>query len=228
MKLTQNTEQRLLLVFLVLLDTYRIVIGSFYSIFVPQSCPDFEHAPANTTMTYHTCTLKDNISDLSILNEATIGINAATAALMIIAFVFEVRRENWMIRHLDVDSKKADTNLITEIEAYPHLKVAFLHKNRRYRNIFYAVAAANTINIAVSIALVADYFDGLKTITTFLTNALLIVLRIFKSIQLSRRSEAQMKALSVYISEPTTFNTIDPKFRLEDQPAEKIDATSAP
>jgi hypothetical protein len=228
MKLSQNVEQRLMLVLFLLLDTYRILIGSFYSIFVPQSCPDFKHTPVNATMTYHTCTLEDNISDLSTLNEATIGINAATATLMIVAFIFEVRRENWMIKHLDVDPKKADTNLITEIEAYPHLKVAFLQKNRRYRNIFYAVAVINTINIAVSAALVGDYFDGLKTITTFLTNALLIVLRIVKSIQLSKRSEAQMKALSVYISEPTTFNTIDPKFRLEDAEPKKIDAPPAP
>ncbi len=225
---SQNTNQRLMLILFLGLDAYRILIGSFYSIFVPQTCPDHKHPlivnGTEVAMTYHTCTLADNVTDLTDYNTAVIAFNAATAALMTVAFIFEVRRENWMIKHLDVDPKKADINLITEIEDYAHMKVSFLKKNRRYRNIFYVVAATNIINIALSLGLMVLYFDGLKTVTTFATNSLLIVVRVVKSIQLSRQCETEMKALSVYMSEAVNFNTIDPKYR---KPAEKLNPPPA-
>ena len=206
------------------LDTYRIIIGSFFSIFVPQSCPDYKHPQitngTSTAMTYHTCTLEDNVTDLTPYNKAVIALNAITAALMAAAFIVEVRREAWMIKHLDVDSKKADDNLIHEIEPYTKMKISFLRKNHHYKNIFYAVAAANILNVITSAVLVADYFDGLKTVTTFLTNGLLIVLRITKSIQISQTCEKEMKALSAYLSEQTSYNTIDPAYRLTDKKIE--------
>jgi hypothetical protein len=217
MKLSQNAHQRLMLVLFLGLDVYRILIGSFYSIFVPQICPDFKHVPANTTMTYHTCTLEDNVTDLTVYNKAVIGLNAVTALLMAYAFIEEVRREEWMIKHLDVDAKKADDNLVTEIVPYTKMKGTLLRKNRQYRNVFYAVAAMNTLNVITSAVLVAEYFDGLKTVTTFLTNGLLIVLRIYKSIQISRTCEKEMKAQSVFLAEQTTFNTIDAAYRKEEE-----------
>ena len=171
-------------------------------------------------MTYHTCTLEDNVTDLTPYNKAVIALNAITAALMAAAFIVEVRREAWMIKHLDVDSKKADDNLIHEIEPYTKMKISFLRKNHHYKNIFYAVAAANILNVITSAVLVADYFDGLKTVTTFLTNGLLIVLRITKSIQISQTCEKEMKALSAYLSEQTSYNTIDPAYRLTDKKIE--------
>lgn len=227
MRISQNTHQRLMMTLFLALDTYRILIGSFYSIFVPQSCPDHkEPLRLNGTevpMTYHTCTLADNVTDLTTYNKAVIGLNALTAAFMAVAFIIEVRRENWMIKHLDVDSKKADDNLATEIEAYDRLKVSLLHKNHHYKVAFYVVGVANVMNIITSAVLVADYFDGLKTVTTFLTNALLIVLRISKSIQISRTCEKEMKAQSVFLSEQTTFNTIDTAYRLP-EPEPKAEA----
>jgi hypothetical protein len=209
------------------LDTYRILIGSFYSIFVPQTCPDYKEPlrlnGTEVAMTYHTCTLEDNVSDLTTYNKAVIGLNALTAACMAVAFIIEVRRENWMIKHLDVDAKKADDNLATEIVTYDRLKASLLRKNHQYKVAFYVVGATNVMNLITSAVLVADYFDGLKTVTTFLTNALLIVLRITKSIQISRTCEKEMKAQSVFLSEQTTFNTIDAAYRLP-EPEPKADA----
>jgi hypothetical protein len=217
MKLSQNTHQRLLITLFLGLDAYRILIGSFFSIFVPQECPDFKHTltvnGTETAMTYHTCTLADNVSDLTNYNSAVIAFNALTATLMTVAFIFEVRRENWMIKHLDVDPAKPDINLATEIQEYDKLRASFSSKNLSYRRIFFAVGAANTINIVMSAVLMAQYFDGLKTITTFATNALLIVLRVVKSVQISRQ---ESKALSIYMSEPVNFNTIDPKYKTKE------------
>ncbi len=215
MKLSQDNTQKIMVSCLLLLDLYRILIGSFYSIFVPQSCPDKINGIPQ--LTYHTCTLEDNISDLTTFNKATIGINAVTAVVSLIGFILEFRREQWMIKHLEVDSKKSDDNLIHEIESYSKMKASFLKKNKDYYRVFITIASLSLINTIVSGILIGDYYDGLKTITTFITNTLLIATRTTKSIQISIKCEKQMKALSPYLLEPTSFNTIDPDY-LQTQP----------
>ncbi len=221
MKISQDTSQKFLVAALLALDLYRILIGSFYTIFVPQSCRDkIEGVPDELVTTYRKCTLKDNVTDLTMLNKAALGINAVTALVTLVGFALEYRRERWMISHLEVDSKKADDNLIHEIDAYPKMKTSFLKKNKDYHRVFIVISAVSILNAIVSAVLVADYFDGLKTVTTFLTNSLLIGARTAKSIQIATRCDKQMKALSPYLSEPTSFNTIDPQYLLEDKKPE--------
>jgi hypothetical protein len=224
MKISQNNAQRLTVILLMTLDSYRIVIGSFYSVFVPQICPDkpshifngtnYYGHQNSTEIGYHACTLEDNVTDLSDFNKFVLACNAFTAFLMLIAFIIEFRRENWIINHLDVDHSKPDSNLRTEIEAYSKMKNSIQRKNIRYLVVFTSVGIVSLINCAVSAALMAFYFDGLKTVTTFLTNTLLIGMRITKSIQVARTCQHEMKAQSVNLSEPATFNTIDEKYRI--------------
>jgi hypothetical protein len=230
MKISQNNSQRLTVILLMTLDSYRILIGSFYSIFVPQICPDKPTHSFNgtnyyghynsTELSYHACTLEDNVTDLTDFNKFVLAFNAFTALLMLIAFIVEFRRENWIINHLDVDATKPDSNLRVEIEGYTKMKKSITSKNVRYLTIFISVGIVSLINCAVSAALIAFYFDGLKTVTTFLTNTLLIGMRIVKSINVARTCQLEMKAQSVNLSEPTTFNTIDTKYRIHPETTE--------
>jgi hypothetical protein len=229
MNISQNNSQRLTVILLMTLDSYRIIIGSFYSIFVPQICPDKPTHSFNgtnyyygnsTEIQYHACTLEDNVTDLTDFNKFVLAFNAFTALLMLIAFIVEFRRENWIINHLDVDATKPDSNLRVEIEGYTKMKKSITRKNVRYLTIFISVGIVSLINCAVSAALIAFYFDGLKTVTTFLTNTLLIGMRIVKSINVARTCQLEMKAQSVNLSEPTTFNTIDTKYRIHPETTE--------
>jgi hypothetical protein len=237
MKISQNNVQRLTVILFMALDTYRILIGSFYSVFVPQICPDKPTHAFNgtqyygysnsTEMGYHACTLEDNVTDLTDYNKFVLACNAFTAFLMLIAFIVEFRRENWIINHLDVDHTKPDSNLRTEIEGYTKMKKSITAKNLRYRIVFSSVGVVSLINCIVSAALMAYYFDGLKTVTTFITNTLLIGMRIMKSISVARTCQIEMKAQSVNLSEPTTFNTIDEKYRIQPELKQtKIAATN--
>jgi hypothetical protein len=223
--ITQNCQQRTLITLFLLLDAYRVLIGSFYTLFVPQSCPDKPilvfYNTTNTTLleqpnTFHPCTLEDNVTDLTLLNEAALSLNAATCFFMVIGFILEYRREQWMVKHLEVDPKKSDNNLVTEIESYEKMKKSLKNKNRDFRNIFAFVGVMSAINIICSGFLVYEYYDGFKTTTTFITNTLLILMRVSKSISISQTCEKEMKAQSVYLTEPTTFNTIDPAYKKEE------------
>ena len=205
MKVNQDTQQKLLITLFLFLDGYRILIGSFYSLFVPQLCGD------------HTCSFQENVTDLTLLNKATLGVNAITCFAMIAAFAIEYRREVWIVKHLEVDPKKPDTNLVSEIESYSKLKSSLQSKNFHYRNSFYIVALLSLINIGISGVLVFDYYDGVKTATTYATNTLLILQRVIKSIGIARTCQKELKAQSVYLLEPVTFNTIDPDYVMKPQ-----------
>jgi hypothetical protein len=226
MKLSQNNIQRLTVILFMSLDTYRIIIGSFYSIFVPQLCPDHPLTTFNSTQyfnnnstsqTYHACTLYDNVTDLTDFNKYVLAFNSFTALITLIAFFIEFRRENWIINHLDVDATKPDSNLRTEINNYVKMKNSIIRKNQIYFRIFVCVGVLSILNCISSGILIAMYFDGLKTVTTFVTNSLLIGMRISKSLQVARTCQIEMKAQSVNLSEQTTFNTIDDKYRIKQQ-----------
>jgi hypothetical protein len=215
---SQDCHQRTMITIFLTLDAYRILIGCFYTLFVPQLCPDTHIIPRPEPMTHHQCTLEDNVTDLTLLNSAALGINALTCFVMVVGFIQEYRREQWMIKKLHVDPKKPDSNLATEIQAYPDLAKSLHIRNRNYKFLFALIGLLSTVNIVVSGVLVYEYYDGMKTTTTFVTNTLLILMRIMKSIQISRTCQLETKAQSVYLTEPVTFNTIDPDYNKHSVP----------
>jgi hypothetical protein len=234
MKVSQNVYQKAMIFALMGLDIYRILIGSFFSIFVPQRC-DVKNNLVNsnsTTVNFtaemkssHTCELKENISDLTSFNWFVLGLNAFTALSIAIAFIWEFKRETWMVNHLDVNPEKPDNNLDDEldmkndenklIEKYQSMKQSLLWKNRIYYYLFFAVGITATLNFGFSLALMIHYYDGFKTMTTFFTNALLIFMRVQKSLSVAKTCEKELKAQSVFLSEPVAFNSIDEKYRVQ-------------
>ena len=80
---------------------------------------------------------------------------------------------------------------------------------------FSTVGILTLLNFGFSLALMIIYYDGFKTMTTFFTNALLIFMRVQKSISISKTCEKQLKAQSVFLSEPVAFNTIDEKHKVK-------------
>lgn len=231
MKVSQNVYQKAMIFVFMGLDIYRILIGSFFSIFVPQRCDvknnisNFNSTTVLEFTTSHTCELKENISDLSSYNWFVLGLNAFTALSIAIAFIWEFKRETWMVNHLDVNPEKPDNNLDDEfamknhedkpIPKYESMKASLLKKNKIYYYLFLTVAITATLNFGFSLALMVIYYDGFKTMTTFFTNALLIFMRVQKSLSIAKTCEKELKAQSVFLSEPVAFNTIDEKYRVQ-------------
>jgi hypothetical protein len=224
MKVSQNVYQKVMIFVFMGLDIYRILIGSFFSIFVPQRC-DVKNTISTSNSTVvevvasHTCELKENISDLTTYNWFVLGLNAFTALSIAIAFIWEFKRETWMVNHLDVDPEKPDNNLDDEfakpIPKYESMKASLLKKNKIYYYLFLTVAITATLNFGCSLDLMIVYYDGFKTMTTFFTNALLIFMRVQKSLSIAKTCEKDLKAQSVFLSEPVAFNTIDEKYRVQ-------------
>jgi hypothetical protein len=103
--------QRFQTAFLLLTGSYKILMCTLLSIFLPQKCIP------NTT-----CTFWDHLNPSNLFPFITTISNLATLLIFIAFYIFEYYRENWCIEYLDIDENKSFTNLRQEIDKYPEYK----------------------------------------------------------------------------------------------------------
>ena len=155
------TEEIVWVALLLAIDIYRVLYSSFLAIFVTQQCP----AGEGGTTVDHVCSLTEQVTDLTVFNNVALGLNGATAIVMLIAFADEFVRERWMIKHLRMNEEIPMDALNQELkDGHPILERKLFWFNIRYI-IFMSVAATTQVaNIVVSGILVfRDYYGGLQT-----------------------------------------------------------------
>ena len=89
---TQDSQQKIGIFFGLILQIYRVIVGSFLSVFVPQSCDG------------SLCTMSQNIMASGIYNIFVLYFNLFTFLSFCIMYYFEIKRENRMIVYLDVNN----------------------------------------------------------------------------------------------------------------------------
>lgn len=197
----------------ILLDAYCVIIGSFFSIFVPQLC---DHKINNLTV--YNCSIIDNYSNLSLYNKFVLCANIITAISLTISFIFEFYREHWINNHFDIDKEKPVDNLHVDLNVDSHhyrfLKKKIGNINYCYFLLFNITTILNVINIILSAVLANQYYGGLQTVTTFMTNTLIILFRFMKSVEVSHVHRNDFIVQSVFLLVPRQFNIIHPNFQL--------------
>lgn len=209
MRISHDTIQKVSIVFTLIISSYTVIIGSFYCLFVPQACPDKVFVTNTTNVSTHTCSLNENFTDLTTYNWVVLIFNAVTAFVLLVAFAYEYYREDWMVDQFDADETKPDNNLEKEIENYPEIKQKFIEISYRYYILFLLTAIFNIVNMVLSAILIFYYYyDGNQSITTFITNTIIIVTRLVKSIKMSQIQPNRIKAESVFLTEQVEFNIV--------------------
>ena len=209
MRISHDTLQKVSIIFTLIISSYTVIIGSFYCLFVPQACPDKVFITNTTTVSSHTCSLSENFTDLTTYNWVVLIFNAVTAAVLLVAFGYEYYREDWMVDQFDADESKPDNNLEKEIELYPEIKQKFIEISYRYYVLFLLTAIFNVVNMILSAILIFYYYyDGNQSITTFITNTIIILTRLLKSIKMSQLNKDRIKAESVFLTEQVEFNIV--------------------
>lgn len=207
MKVSTDNKQRLITSVLFLSEIYRILMGTCLSVFVPHQCGQ------------ETCSVKYNVIDNdTILHRATLGINLVSLLIFLTLYGFELHRENWCIKHLDMDKTKSPINLDTEIEYYPEIKSTMKTLNKKYKTMTIICSASQVINISVSIADIAYAWAGFTSLTPLLSYVLLIALKLSQTYSIAEKSLRKERALSAYIKSSKIYNTIDTDFRIADIP----------
>lgn len=203
MPCTQDTKQRIQATFLFLFTGFKTVMATLLSVFVHQVCEESKE-----------CSITDNVTDLTLFNIVVLAINFITLGVFAGMYILEFYRENWCISWLDVDPSLPTINLETEIEAYPDVKERLRVLNKRYCACAVGLSGITLVNILVSAVLVAQYFGGYKTITSFLTNVFLVCDKLYTCIYISHESYKEMLPYSAYMKNFVVFNTIDKKHKL--------------
>jgi len=230
MIINTNIKERIKTAGLLLLQSYKVIMGTMISVFVPQKCiiNDDEQI----------CSFSDNIKNEDYTHRCTLIFNCFTTLSFLFLYYVEMRRETWLIKNLDIDHDKADNYLDNIIYKKTELKQLINSNNNNnnnnnintYRekiieissklikyNKYYYYSSLYTfgvfiINNIVSINIIKDNNYGSTTLNTYISFLMLILVKLYNSISVSYRCKRDTKALSAYMIEFSSFNTLDSKF----------------
>ena len=205
MKLDVDTKQRIMTWTYMMMEIYKVLMGTFLVIFVPQQCGN------------RICGATDNFFNGSIINSVGNISNFVTFGSIGTLYFIEMKRENWCIKYLDIDDNKSSNNLDEEIEKYPKYKHEMHQLNRKYLNCTYAALFLMVANFIISGFTVYQSYAGPNSVTTFISFFMLVSLKLYSSWNVGSLSVKYERANSAYLREPKTYNTIDEDFRILDQ-----------
>ena len=213
MKLDVDNKQRLMTFLSMSLEFYKVVMGTFLVVFVPQKCED------------GVCNMTDNFFNGTILNSAGNICNFVTFTSVGTLYFIELKRENWCIKYLDIDDSISTNNLDEEIERYPEYKKQMKKLNVYYIRAIYFSLLMMVMNFIVSGLSVYQSHAGTNTTTTFISFFLLVSMKLYSAWNVGSLSIKDERANSAYLKEPKTYNTIDEDFKIENDIEElKVDS----
>ena len=205
----QDFNQKIGVATTLVLELYKVLMGAMLVIFVPQKC--------GSAM----CSISQNIERTDSLSQSALSFNIITALSFLALYFVEVKRENKMINYLEVNRFTPVDNE-TVGEALEKLDIAKKQKiwdyDGYYQKTGYASTIAFTLNAILSFIVVYDNYLDSKTITVFLTNILLMGLKVADVF--STVNSKKNVFYSAYLKNKVQYNDVDPDKIMMDTEAE--------
>ena len=206
MKVTNDFKERLKIGGLFIFQSYKVIMGSMLTLFVPQLCEDDE-----------VCSIHDNlVKHEDLYHQITLGFNFLSVLLFIGVYGIELRRENWCVKNLDIDHNLPDNNLENAIRDKPELLIPLKKHNTLYFRSMAVTSSIYSVNLVLSSIFIYNNYAGIPSITSYMSYVVLILLKIYNSLFISYDSMTNNKALSGYIMEFSSFNKIDVDFIVQE------------
>ena len=214
----QDFNQKIGVATTLVLELYKVLMGALLVIFVPQKC--------GTDI----CSVTQNMQRDDTLSQSALSFNIITAVSFLALYFVEVKRENKMINYLEVNRfTPVDNESVGD--ALEKLNVAKKQKiwdyDGYYQKTGYASTIAFTLNAILSFIVVYDNYLDSKTITVFLTNILLMGLKVadvFSTVNTKKNV-----FYSAYLKNKVQYNDVDPDKveELPDSLMENIDKSES-
>ena len=152
-----------------IVEIYRVVMGSFLLLFVPQKCGD------------NVCEISDKLTNTDAFHRTILTFNILTYGLFILMYCVELRRENIMITYLQVNpSRPSDDETVRSalMRLSPIKHDAILIIDSLYQRIGIAAHSCFFVNVVLSaIGIFSNIYDS-NTITVFITNVLFMSIKL--------------------------------------------------
>jgi hypothetical protein len=195
----QDFNQKVGVATTLVLELYRVLMGAMLVIFVPQKCGE------------NICSATQNIERDDTLSRTAISFNIITVLSFLALYFVEVKRENKMINYLEVNRfTPVDNESVGE--ALEKLSMTKKQKiwdyDGYYQKSGYISTVAFIVNAILSFIVVYDNYLDSKTLTVFLTNILLMGLKVadvFSTVNTKKNV-----FYSAYLKNKVQYNDVDP------------------
>ena len=208
----QDFQQQMSVSITFALEIYKVLMGGMLIMFVPQKCGETS------------CTITENISRTDDFSVATLTFNIITFLCFFGLYIIEVRRENYLIKYLEVNRfKPKDNESVGEaLQLLPKEKQDTLHAyDRYYYNSGMASLFLFIINVALSGYFISlHYLDG-KTISVFLTNVIFMSSKVSEVNELVNTKENVF--YSAYLNDRVQYNDVDPDKAMDAPVSDKVE-----
>ena len=205
----QDFKQKVGMYSAFIMEFYRVLMGSFLLIFVPQKCGG------------EICGMFENVIVGMPLIDTAFAFNVLTFGVFLAMYYAELTRENAMINYLHVNPElPRDNDAVGEmlVKLPEHKKDFILNWDKNYQTIGRIGMGMFVINLGFSgYAVFTHYLDN-KTITVFITNALFMALKLYDT-KLITETEQNI-FLSAYLTRKIQYNDVDPDKMVHDETAE--------
>jgi hypothetical protein len=198
----QNLYQRFIVLINILFEFYRVISCSLLIIFIPQKCGN------------NICSVNDKIQWNSLLYGVSLIYNFVTLFIFCFLYFLEIRRENVLIKYLDVNPGlpyyKADVEKLLDLmPVNKKEKILCVHYYyHKYANIMIYVYIVNAI---LSGLVISKYRIPNQTLSTFITYILFILIKLNNVYSIANTEEYTF--YSAYLTTNMQFNDIDKKYK---------------
>jgi hypothetical protein len=196
----QDIKQRIKVVGIFFLQSYKILTGTMLSLFIPQNCGD------------RMCSLTENYENAEVYHKSLFYCNSFCMFLFLCSYLIELQREEWCVKYLDIDNNYSDNGL-KEIIIKEHKLDKYMDKiNKRYYNILRVTAITYFINIGMTMRMINKNYHSNSTISCFVSFTLLVTMKLYNSLNVAHQSVKNDKMMSAYMSEFVSYNVLDEDF----------------
>jgi hypothetical protein len=195
----QDFKQKVGMYLAFIMEFYRVLMGSFLLVFVPQKCGD------------NICGMFENVvTENPVTNTAFAG-NILMFALFLCMYYCELSRENKMINYLHVNPElPRDDEAVGEIlvKLPEHKRNSIWKLDKMYQTSGRVAIVGFVLNLGFSSYVVFSHYLDNKTVTVFLTNALFMGMKLYDIKSITETDKNIF--LSAYLTRKIQYNDVDP------------------
>lgn len=200
----QDNQQKMSMYTGFLMEFYRVLMGSFLIVFVPQKCDN------------DMCTLFENVITTNPIANGAFSMNLLLFAIYVLLYYVELKRENKLINYLHVNPelpRDNDSVGLALVNLHEDKLNNILLWDKRYQTVGRVGIVGFIINLGLSGYVIFTHYLDNKTITVFLTNALFMGLKL-NDVKNITETEKNI-FLSAYLMRKVQYNDVDPDKKIE-------------
>ena len=183
----------------VVFEIYRVLMGAFLTLFIPQKCND------------DVCSLSENANRDDVLSRVGVSLNGLTMLCFLYLYYIEVKRETKLINYLEVNRfTPVDNESVGEaLEKLDQERKDKIWKyDKYYQTSGYISTYVFGANAVISSVVVYSHYLDSKTVTVYLTNLLFLGLKV--SDVYNTVNTKKNVFYSAYLKNKVQFNDVDP------------------